>query len=201
MTSAREEILARVRRANGGAAAPAIERAYDRAGTLATGSAAVLDLLEDRLVDYRATVHRAEDVPAAVRDALGDAASVVVPPGLDPDWAPGAVVDDGELLARDLDRIDAVVTAAAAACARTGTVALDGGTDQGRRMLSLVPDRHVCVVRAEQVVDSVPQLLERLDPRRPLTFISGPSATSDIELERVEGVHGPRDLHIVLTSR
>ncbi|MGH3359060.1 MAG: LutC/YkgG family protein [Nocardioidaceae bacterium] len=199
MTSAREEILARVRRAND-AAADRVEivRAYERSSGALPGAPEVLDLLEQRLVDYRATVHRDSDVPAAVRSALGSATSVVVPPGLEPSWVPGALVDDGTLTARELDSVDAVVTAATVACARTGTVVLDGSRDQGRRVVSLVPDLHVCVVRADQVVDSVPEMIERLDPLLPLTFISGPSATSDIELERVEGVHGPRNLHIVL---
>lgn len=202
MTSAREEILSWIRRANGAAARHSeIAREYDRDGLLAPGSPEVLDLLERRLLDYRATVHRDDDVRAAVRSALGSAATVVVPLGLDPAWAPDATVDDGTSTPRDLDRVDAVVTAATVACARTGTVVLDGAPDQGRRMLSLVPDLHVCVVRNDQVVDSVPEMLERLVPQRPLTFISGPSATSDIELERVEGVHGPRNLHVVLTAR
>ena len=204
--SARDDVLARIRSANtSGRATPVdIPRDYAAAGTLAPASDEVVDLLEDRLVDYKATVSRsnADGVGAAVGEALAAAARMVVPPGLDPGWVAGVdtVTDDGGLTAADLDRLDGVVTAAAVACAVTGTIVLDGSADQGRRAISLVPDLHVCVVRADQIVHSVPEMLARLEPTRPLTFISGPSATSDIELERVEGVHGPRTLHVVLVT-
>lgn len=196
--SARDEILQRIRTASADAQPAPIARGYDRAGALAHGSPQVVDLFAERVGEYRAYVHRGDDVPAMVREALTDVDSVVVPPGLDAAWVSGPIVDDGKLNARDLDRVDAVVTAATAACARTGTIALDGSPDQGRRALSLVPDRHVCVVRTDQVVETVPEMLALLDGTRPLTFISGPSATSDIELERIEGVHGPRNLHVIL---
>jgi L-lactate dehydrogenase complex protein LldG len=124
---------------------------------------------------------------------------VLVPPGLPDGWCPDGVPDRAFTPA-ELDGFAAVVTGCAAACAETGTIALDGSPDQGRRALTLVPDVHVCVVRADQVVHTVPELIAALTPDRPLTFISGPSATSDIELERVEGVHGPRTLIVVLVQ-
>lgn len=105
---------------------------------------------------------------------------------------------DDRLGAELLAVVDGVVTAAAVAVAETGTIVLDGAPDQGRRIITLLPDVHVCVLRADQVVAGLPDAVGRLDPRRPLTWISGPSATSDIELDRVEGVHGPRNLHVVI---
>ena len=130
---------------------------------------------------------------------------MVVPAGLDPRWLSAAdaerVEDRADSTPYDLDRVDSVVTACAVAIAETGTIVLDGTDGQGRRRITLVPDHHICVVRVPgQVVSSVPQALERLDPARPSTWISGPSATSDIELDRVEGVHGPRTLEVILVG-
>jgi L-lactate dehydrogenase complex protein LldG len=202
--SAREEVLARVRDALGVAPeVPEVPRGYRAAGEHPPGAPELVELLEDRLRDYKAGVrHAARDgVAQAVAEALAEhaAPSVVVPPGLDPAWVPaGAVLDEPPLDVDVLDRTGAVVTACAVAVAETGTLVLDASPDQGRRAVTLVPDLHVCVVRAGQVVATVPEALARLDPLRPLTFVSGPSATSDIELERVEGVHGPRRLEVVL---
>ena len=213
--SAREDVLSRVRSALSGAApARPVPRDYRARGEHPPGAAELLDLFEDRLVDYKAGVRRTDPagIPAAVtaalaaglarRDLSASTCTVVTPPGLPEDWTaqqPGTVVaDDGRLSAQDLDRLHAVVTASTVAVAETGTIVLDGSPDQGRRALSLVPDLHVLVVRAEQVVATVPEAVARLDPTRPLTWISGPSATSDIELVRVEGVHGPRTLEVVL---
>lgn len=206
--TAREDVLARIRDANRAAGSPPppdVPRGYRRTGEHSPGSAALVELLRDRLVDYRATVvdSAPDGVPAAIADALAEVTGpVVVPPGLPTDWYPGGVVDGvtagGDTVGAALDRFAAVVTGCAAACAETGTIALDGSPDQGRRAITLVPDLHVCVVRADQIVHTVPELLAALTPDRPLTLISGPSATSDIELERVEGVHGPRTLIVVL---
>lgn len=208
--SGRERILGRVRRALAdvsGEDTP-IERAYLREH----GDRSVeqtVELLAENLADYRAIVHRctATDLPATLAGMLAarGAKTVLVPPGLEQAWL--AEVDAEQLPDRadstphELDRIDSVVTACAVAVAETGTIVLDGGPDQGRRRITLVPDHHICVVRVpDQVVSSVPQALELLDPARPLTWISGPSATSDIELDRVEGVHGPRTLEVVLVD-
>ncbi len=197
--SAREEILAAVRVALRGAPAPPeVPRDYRRASEEERG--AVLDRFADRVAEYRATVARCapDGLAETLVDVLAGLDAVVVPAGLSFD-VPGAVVDDG-LSAAQLDAVDVVVTAAAVAIARTGTIVLDHGAGQGRRALTLVPDRHVCVVRADQVVAGVPEAVARLDPGRPQTWISGPSATSDIELDRVEGVHGPRQLTVVLVE-
>jgi L-lactate dehydrogenase complex protein LldG len=154
----------------------------------------------ERVADYRAEVERcsATDLRVRLHAALPDGARVVVPPDLDLE-VPGAVPDDG-LSAADLDALDAVVTRARLGIAETGTIVLDHGPGQGRRAITLVPDHHVCVVDASQVVADVPDAFDLLDASRPLTWISGPSATSDIELDRVEGVHGPRRLHVIVVG-
>jgi len=168
---------------------------------------ALLSLLAERLTDYRALVRLATAATLAdeITSALQgrDARTVVVPPQLGlplPEFA-HVTIDDG-LTAAELDSFDAVITRAAAAIAETGTIILDGGPDQGRRAISLVPDYHLCIVAADQVVHLVPEAVARLaaSATRPLTWISGPSATSDIELQRVEGVHGPRTLEVILVT-
>jgi L-lactate dehydrogenase complex protein LldG len=201
MSEARDEVLARVRAALGPQARDyEVPRSYRHAVDLAP--AELLELFTHRLLDYRAAVHptAASEVPTAIRTATADCDRVLVPAGLPPPWAPATATVDRDFSPAELDGFDAVVTACAAACAESGTIVLDAGPDQGRRAITLVPDRHICVVRSDQVVATVPELLGRLDPGRPLTFISGPSATSDIELQRVEGVHGPRTLIVILVD-
>lgn len=199
MTTARDEILGRVR-----AALADVEP--DRAPVVAPRLAVrpheeVVDLFAERVEDYRAVVVRCspQQLSRKVRAALPTGASVVVPAGLSV-TVKGAIVDDGTLTAYDLDGIDAVVTDARVGVAETGTIVLDHTEGQGRRAITLVPDLHVCIVRADQVVPDVPDAVDLLDPTRPHTWISGPSATSDIELDRVEGVHGPRTLVMVLVE-
>ena len=198
--SARDDILGRVRSAlagvePGGAVPPA-----PRGAPAPAGDPALVDLFAERVADYRAVVERCAeaDLVTTVLAALPEGARVVVPPGLGFE-VPGSVVDDG-LPAAELDRLDAVVTGARIGIAETGTIVLDHGPGQGRRAITLVPDRHVCVVRSDQVVADVPDAITLLDPLSPLTWISGPSATSDIELDRVEGVHGPRHLHVIIVD-
>lgn len=205
---ARTEVLHRIRSALGPSpVVPEVVRGYRTAGEHLPGSAELVDQLEDRLLDYKAGVTRCTEAElastvVAVLARVAPTGRLVVPPGLASDWTEGrdVVRDDGTTSVEVLDSVAGVVTGAAVAVSETGTIVLDASPDQGRRVLSLVPDLHVCVVRADQVVQTVPEALPRLDPRRPQTWISGPSATSDIELSRVEGVHGPRTLEVVLVS-
>jgi L-lactate dehydrogenase complex protein LldG len=194
----RDVVLGRIRAALNGTKPPAeVSRDYRLAS-----DAPDLELLVDRLVDYRAVVHRSTDVAGTVAGIVPGNATLVVPPGLPQEWLPPSVAvrPDDNLAADDIAAADGVVTAAAVAVAETGTIVLDASPDQGRRIITLLPDLHICVLWADQVVASVPEAIARLDPHRPLTWISGPSATSDIELNRVEGVHGPRNLHVILVE-
>jgi L-lactate dehydrogenase complex protein LldG len=208
VSDARSDVLARINRALGaGAAVPEVPRAYRGAGAL--DSDGVVDRFCERVAEYRATVTRlaaADLLDTVVRlcDARG-AKRIVVPPG-GPDRLPGVevVVDDPPLTPQALDELDGVLTGCALAIADTGTIVLDGGERSGRRALTLVPDWHVCVVEADAVVAGVPDAIAALSAAaadgRPITFVSGPSATSDIELDRVEGVHGPRTLDVLVVS-
>ncbi len=194
--SARDEILAAARAAV--ATAPEPPTAVVPRRTPAAGADPVA-LFCERVADYRAVVERCtrRQLSARLKAALPEG-RVVVPAGLSV-TVPDAVVDDG-LSAAELDACAAVVTDATVGIAETGTIVLDHGPGQGRRAITLVPDSHVCIVEAAQVVADVPDAFDVLDASRPLTWISGPSATSDIELDRVEGVHGPRILHVIVVG-
>lgn len=202
VSAAREAILARIRAVDRLAGSP-IHGEYRRAGN--RNADARVELFAERAADYRADVRLvAAGIAAAVETALADhdAARVVVPPGLPAHWRPGTVnlVEDHGLTPRELAAFDGVVTGCTLVIAETGTIVLSGAAEEGRRALSLVPDLHVCVVRRKQIVELVPEAFARIDGRRALTFVSGPSATSDIELSRVEGVHGPRTLVILIVE-
>jgi len=203
----RDAVLARIRVAlDARPAPPVVPRAYRRSGEL--GAAAVLDLFVERVRDYRATVVVTADPRGAAADALlaAGAQRVGIAPDLGGALRPDGfeLVEDEELAPRELDALDGALTTCAAGGAITGTLALDGGPGQGRRALSLVPDLHVCVIRVEAIVESVPELVAVLEPSaregRPIVLVSGPSATSDIELNRVEGVHGPRQLVVIVAT-
>jgi L-lactate dehydrogenase complex protein LldG len=203
MTGARDEILARVRQALADRPQPA---SPTRAYRTSASAEVDLDLFAARVREYGAAVVRCApaDVPAQITAALRRRAArrVVVPAGFPVEWEPEADLlrDDPRLTTGELDMVDGVITGCAVAIAETGTVVLDHGAGQGRRALTLVPDYHLVIVRAQQVVALVPDGIAALDPARPQTWISGPSATSDIELRRVEGVHGPRTLDVLLVG-
>jgi L-lactate dehydrogenase complex protein LldG len=206
MTTARDAVLRRIHDALSDAPpAQPVPRDYET--TLAPGTD-VVELFVERVSDYRATVHRAtsETLPSVIAGVAADrgARRLAVPAGVPGAWLDRSdverIADDPPLSWSDLDAVDGVITGCAVAIAETGTIVLDGGPDQGRRALSLLPDLHICIVSADQIVGSVPEALVRLAPTRPLTWISGPSATSDIELQRVEGVHGPRRLDVIIVT-
>lgn len=207
--SARADILERLRSAlRDNPAVPEIPRTYREESGMSAEER--IEMLVDRLVDYKAgvTVVDAAGVAPRIAELLSDAASYVVPAGIDAAWladaeaaAPGRRRTDAAaapLTVPELDAVDAVITGSAVSVAETGTIILDGSPNQGRRAITLVPDHHICVVAADDVAGILPEALRRLDGTRPLTWISGPSATSDIELERVEGVHGPRNLDVII---
>jgi L-lactate dehydrogenase complex protein LldG len=215
MSAAREEVLRRIRGAlddvpAGEAPADvAVARDYRHAREL--GGPALVNLLAERVADYAAEVRRvaAPQLADAVRTACGDLGlgRVVVPPGLPEAWRPRGVelLEDEGLSATELDAVDGAVTGCSVAIAETGTLVLDGSPICGRRVLTLVPDHHICIVLAGQIVQIVPEAIAAVAPavrgrRRPITLVSGPSASSDIELSRVEGVHGPRHLLVLIAT-
>lgn len=213
-SAARAEVLRRIRAAKRGASERAgaerewsgIEREYTRRGT--NERAPVLELLENRLRDYDAHVVRAleGEVAGSVGAILSarEKRRLVIPAGLTSAWLPGGfefVVDEGKS-AVELDGFDGVVTGATVAIAETGSIVLQDVAGQGRRAITLVPDYHLCLVRVQDVVETVPEAIERLRATAdlPTTFFSGPSATADIEMTRIKGVHGPRFLDVILVG-
>lgn len=204
-----------------------IPRDYERSSDLAAEE--IISLADERIADYKADVRRcgssATEINEAVKKAIAEVGAhlVGIPEGLDRTWVAGlgdaadessagnsAAADssvelrvDTGFTARELDELDAIVTSSAVTCAETGTIFLDGSATSGRRALTLVPDIHICVVPTSTIVYGIPEAISRLreaDPTAPITMISGPSATSDIELSRVEGVHGPRTLIVIIAG-
>ena len=208
LSTAREEVLARIGAAIKGAVSPAPARAYRRAD--ATDAERRVALFCSRVADYRADVLRigVGEIPAAVAAICEerDARRIAVPPALPEEWRPSSVslVEDHGLTPRYLDRLDGALTGCTVAIAETGTIVLTSGAHEGRRALTLVPDLHICIVQERQISMLLPEAFERLAElglaAHPITFVSGPSATSDIELDRVEGVHGPRKLHVLVAK-
>jgi L-lactate dehydrogenase complex protein LldG len=206
VADSRDVVLGRIRAALADRPRPPeVHRDYERARPVGDVPA----LFASRVADYQAVVHRVREalLPARIEESLRARAArtMVAPVDLPGWWRVGEVVWSLDAPAhplprRTLDRSDGVLTGCAVAIADTGTIVLDAGDAQGRRALTLLPDYHLCVVRESQIVGTVPEAIARLDPLRPLTFISGPSATSDIELDRVEGVHGPRNLEVLVVG-
>jgi L-lactate dehydrogenase complex protein LldG len=202
----KEQVLAAVRGAIKDAVPPSVSRTYSR--DLGLDRAGLVELFTERVGDYRAEVQviDRDELGRVIGNVLADRRihSVVVPDDLDPGWlttvTSRVVRDSPDLTHRDLDQVDGVITGSAVGIALTGTIVMDAGPTQGRRAITLIPDTHLCIVAADDIVGTVPEAVARLDATRPLTWISGPSATSDIELDRVEGVHGPRNLVVLILT-
>ena len=205
--SAKQDILNRIRSAQKQAGLPDhvdVPREYQREGTLNDDE--LREMLVDRLEDYKAEVHVTEesDLKKTLDSIVNDrnCKDIRYAPGMNADLFDGlpARPDDEEADPRELDDADAVVTESLVSSAQTGTIVLQSDSRCGRRALTLVPDRHICIVRRDEIVYGIPEVISRMDPDKPATWISGPSATSDIELSRVEGVHGPRDLIVIIVK-
>ena len=211
MSEAKAEILRRVRASLADSPeAPEVTRAYRTESEKSAHD--VRAMLIDRLLDYKANVYEetTDSVAERIEKLLGKSARYVMPKGLNLNWWPEDsaarrhLVDSGNgqragsLTDRELDAVDAVVTSSTVSCAETGTIFLNASDEEGRRAITLVPDHHICIVPAESIVELIPESVRRVNPERPITMISGPSATSDIELQRVEGVHGPRTLDVII---
>ena len=220
MSGSKDEILNRVRNAlqdvpDDESTEADLDRKYRKESDMSAGD--LLKLFAENVGDYRATVKvvKITELQNAIRESCEDekVRKLVIPPGLEASWIKW---DDGEIeFIQDspeplshaaLDESDAVLTGCFIAAAQTGTIVLNGGPGQGRRALTLLPDLHICIVKSEQISGIVPEIFSALDSQikelgPPITLISGPSATSDIELSRVEGVHGPRRLHVIIVDQ
>lgn len=208
--SSRERVLERIRRANSKAAPPQepIPRGYDGAASDHghAQSAEVIALFEERLRNYDARVFPVgkDHIAAKAAEILkaADRRRIAVPAGLPAAWRTDDVdwAFDDELSLDVLNAVDGVMTAATLGVAVSGSIVLQHGPAEGRRVLTLLPDYHLCIIEAAQVVETLPEAFARIDPKRPVTFFSGPSATADIEMTRIKGVHGPRFLDVLLVE-
>jgi L-lactate dehydrogenase complex protein LldG len=203
VSTSRDEILHRVRAAPPAALSAPVPRTYRRRGERSTQEQ--VTVFAERARDYGAEVHHSADVRTTTAEVClaRGADRLGIPPGLRSQWRPPLdLVEDYGLPPHELDLLDGVITGCTVAVAETGMIALSASEEEGRRALTLVPDLHICVVETQQIVDLLPEAIEVLDDlvaqRRPLTLIAGPSATSDIEMKRVEGVHGPRNLVLIV---
>ncbi len=207
MSDAREAILGRIREAVAHAPAAEPSREWSYRLRLDLDAVELVALFAERIADYDVIVREttSDGLAAALSEVCREhgARRLAVPLDLPDAWQPDGVelVRDGGLASSELDALDGAITGCLLAIAETGTVVLDCGPAQGRRALTLVPDLHICVVFADDIVGTVPEAFERITVERPVTFVSGPSATSDIELSRVRGVHGPRRLDVVIVRR
>lgn len=210
MRSAKDEILARIRNAQKLSHTPdrvEVPREYDRSAGISGDE--LIALFVENVVDYRAEVHECAvaDLPELLASVLRDREchTVTYAPGLDASLFTHTDAhcqpDSADSDPRLLSDVDAVVTDSHVSCALTGTITLEAGALSGRRALTLVPDRHICLVHEDSIVHRIPEMMARINPDHPSTMISGPSATSDIELDRVEGVHGPRDLIVIVVRK
>ena len=204
--SSRDRVLARIRKANAqdSRSEPSILRSYDRASTQSTHD--TLALFEERLRDYDAGVFlvRREEIAQKAAQLLvaANRRRIAIPADLPSQWLAEGIewIPDHDLSFDALNAVDGVMTAATVGVAVSGSIALQHGPAEGRRILTLLPDYHLCVIEAAQIVETLPEAFARLDPARPVTFFSGPSATADIEMTRIKGVHGPRFLDVLLVQ-
>lgn len=204
--SSRDRVLARIRKANAQASRSesSILRSYDRASTQSVHD--TLALFEERLRDYDAGVFpvRRKEIAQKAAELLvaANRRRIAVPAGLPSQWLAEGIewIPDHDLSFDALNGVDGVMTAATVGVAVSGSIALQHGPAEGRRILTLLPDYHLCIIEAAQIVETLPEAFARLDPARPVTFFSGPSATADIEMTRIKGVHGPRFLDVLLVQ-
>jgi L-lactate dehydrogenase complex protein LldG len=201
--NAREEILERVRKGSGDHRSVFVPRGYR-----SVGGKADVNLFMERVSDYHSQIHSVapEDVSSLVGKCVNQhcVKRILVPAGFSMEWLVDVnacvTMDSTHLSSQDLESMDGAITTCTVAIAETGTIVLTHGPGEGRRALSLIPDYHLVVLNEDQILAGVPDAISALDATQPMTWISGSSATSDIEMSRVEGVHGPRTLEVIIVQ-